>query len=1308
MRPSFNMIIRFLDSFLSQELLLIARDDRRLRARVLVGIAFLTVITPALLVAINYKSSTNYLLSLFSLSTIGFLSLSLVRFKSETRFSSFILVSAIWSALCYGAVVESVFFSISFIWFPLIVSITVYLLGVRPGGFVTLLLIGATYGVFQYIQAPRLILGNGIRLDEYVQTYLGHIILSCLATYMVTVVFDITQRNLQFDLFNRQSNLKDWNAFLKRNIKQKTETLEELNSKLVESEKKYFTLYNTAPDMFMSLEAPSFRITECNDTCSSVLGYSRLEILEKSIFDFFDQESIELAGGIFANSSNADVVEDQELNFITKDGEKLEVSVSASAVFDTEGEIISHTLVIRDITNRKIAQRKLDELNRTLEERVEIRTQEVHNLNNDYELILNSVPALILYKDCNNNILRANKAVADDFGLEPKDLVNKPLADLYGEQLAHEIYQDDLEVIKSQKARLGKVQSLKLPNGDSRWLKSDKLPIYDQSGDVSGVIVFAHDITKQKEAEMALAKRTQDLSRYDRYLKRIHQTVTYNFSDPQDKFVECLRLGKEMLGFDYGLLTQLGDGGFHVQGVSSKISFFQQGEFIEGVSVMHQKIVNSEDMFLCQDYSLISESEFCPFALRYNVKSFIISPLWVNGRLWGAVSFGSTTKKNHEFSPMEIELTKLVVETISRFINLDESKTALMESEVRFRKIFESTANAVMIVDKEGRIETYNPATAGIFNLDYEDLKGRNIGEIIPANVEDEDGKSFKNYSSLKNQSLIGLHKDGKGIRKGKGLIDLEINVNPFNFGEESKFLWIVRDISQKKEYERKLIEARELALSASKAKSQFLSNMSHEIRTPLNSIIGVAEILREATKGDDEIEKYVDLFSRSSNSLLMIVNDILDLSKIEAGEINLEEMDLDLKDLIKTVSEMASIQVKKKDLNFKWKYDDSIPKYVLGDPTRLRQILSNLISNAVKFTETGEIKLEVTQVSKDYQGSRIRFAVSDTGIGISKEVQNKIFSPFVQENASTTRKYGGTGLGLSICKKLAELMDGEIGLESEPGEGTTFFFEIPMEKSDKKDDDISLELTHGAGLKSVKEVHPEEFYRPLKILVAEDSPDNQMVLKVYFKKFPFEVTYVENGQLAVDEFRKNKFDLILMDMQMPEMDGETALKIIRKEEEEKELLKTPIFALTANALREQEIHSLSLGFDKHISKPIKKNYLIKQILEVLEMENLKVELDTSFDPELAEFVPEYIENRFEDLDLLKAAIEGSEFDNIDRICHRVLGTAQNYGLHFLDKLLSQMKAASKEEDAFKCKTYVETLEDYLLQMRENLAQKAA
>ena len=382
------------------------------------------------------------------------------------------------------------------------------------------------------------------------------------------------------------------------------------------------------------------------------------------------------------------------------------------------------------------------------------------------------------------------------------------------------------------------------------------------------------------------------------------------------------------------------------------------------------------------------------------------------------------------------------------------------------------------------------------------------------------------------------------------------------------------------------LVQARDVAEAANRAKSEFLAAMSHEIRTPLNGVLGMAAAL-ETTPLSELQKRMISVINESGQTLMALLSDILDLSKIEAGAMELEVTPFDFGGCVRAAVGLFEETAKAKGVALAVDIAPEAAGVFEGDPTRVRQILQNLTSNAMKFTAEGRVDVRVTAGPLEQGRRRVLVEVIDTGVGISAEAQSRLFSKFTQADSSTNRKYGGTGLGLAICRELVTAMSGEIGVDSEEGRGSRFWFTLP------------LPVGAAAEAEVVQEAHAvADEERPLRILAAEDNMTNQFVLKAILGQKGLEATFVENGKLALEAVKANDYDVILMDLHMPEMDGITATQAIRALQGGKGAI--PVVAVTAEAMPEQVRKCLAAGMDAHVAKPVRPDVLYAVIEEVL------------------------------------------------------------------------------------------------------------
>ena len=489
---------------------------------------------------------------------------------------------------------------------------------------------------------------------------------------------------------------------------------------------------------------------------------------------------------------------------------------------------------------------------------------------------------------------------------------------------------------------------------------------------------------------------------------------------------------------------------------------------------------------------------------------------------------------------------------------------------------------------------------------------------------------------------------------------------------------------------------AKEKVEAASSAKSEFLAAMSHEIRTPMNTIIGTADLLTETTLTPEQ-ERYVQVLESSGITLLSLIDGILDLSKVEAGHLELEKADFDLAELVRETCGLLSSRARVKGLDLRCQISPQVQTHVVGDLVRLRQILLNLIGNAIKFTESGEVVVEVKEVQpevKEKETVSLLFTVTDTGIGIPADKIDIIFDSFSQADSSVTREYGGTGLGLAISKKLVELMGGNIWVESAVGQGSTFSFTARFEV--QAEPGRAIEPPEGF-------LFEIENLRPLHILLAEDSEDNQFLIQAYLKRTPYQLDVAENGAIALEKFKAGSYDVVLMDVQMPVMDGYTATREIRKWEGEKKIKETPIIAFTAHAMKKDMQKSREAGCNFHLTKPVKKGTLLKIIMDytgepgtVRSQGEEKEEIVVQVDPDLQDLVPGYLENRQKDIGSIRNALEQGDYETIRFLGHTMKGSGGGYGFDTISEIGQFLEEGAKRRDVQEIEKWLNRLSTYL------------
>lgn len=529
------------------------------------------------------------------------------------------------------------------------------------------------------------------------------------------------------------------------------------------------------------------------------------------------------------------------------------------------------------------------------------------------------------------------------------------------------------------------------------------------------------------------------------------------------------------------------------------------------------------------------------------------------------------------------------------------TETRLRESEERFTLAMQAASDGLWDWNIQTQVTYFSPQWKAM--LGYADQELENSFATWERLV-DEDGRVWT--MALINDCLCGKsngfktefqmrHKDGHWV----DILSRAIIVRGQN-GEPLRMVGTHVDMTEHHAIARQLEQAAQTmeqqhqalsiahkqALAATEAKSAFLATMSHEIRTPLNAIIGMAELLRETSLSPGQAD-YVHRFGRAADHLMDLINAILDLSKIEAGELQFEQIPFNLHQLMATVRDLLAVSAETKQLVLDMRIHPDVPAIVIGDPTRLRQVLMNLVGNAIKFTEQGQVAVTVEAVA----GDRVRLTVSDTGIGIPSDKLPFIFENFTQGDATTTRKFGGTGLGLSICQRLVGMMDGSLHVTSTVGQGSTFECTVCLPRVVE----TAPSMLNSPVQPRVEPVSASPA-RPLRILVVDDLEDNRAIVMHYLKQDAYVVDMADNGRIALEKFQTGTYDLVLMDVQMPIMDGLQATRAMRQWERTQHRSPTPILALTAHALQEEAKKSLDAGCTAHLTKPIKKQVLLRAI----------------------------------------------------------------------------------------------------------------
>lgn len=626
---------------------------------------------------------------------------------------------------------------------------------------------------------------------------------------------------------------------------------------------------------------------------------------------------------------------------------------------------------------------------------------------------------------------------------------------------------------------------------------------------------------------------------------------------------------------------------------------------------------------------------------------------------------------------------------IDRLLSSDTAQQKQLEqqlkiNEKRYRDLFNYSQAYIFTHDLEGRLLSVNPALCEKLGYTAEELTGKMITDFIPKN-------DLVNFRTAYLDTVMDKGAT-KGIFRVIGKTDKKsfLLYQNYKVQEENTEPYIIgfsQDITEQVKIEKELRKTKKNIEDSANAKEFFLANMSHEIRTPLTGLLGITNLLSN-TQLNEQQKKYTGLITSSVNVLLSIVNDILDIEKISSGKFELEHIPFKLEEKVMGTVQSFQFKAEEKNLTLSFKSNVADDLIVIGDPSRLGQILNNLLSNALKFTSTGGIYVSVYYFKNSPKSTVLEFEVSDTGIGIKPERQSDIFNPFVQASSNTSRKFGGTGLGLSICKELIEMHGGSITVKSELNVGTTFTFLIPYDKGDGTM--LLQDTAEDIDFKSMK---------GMSILVAEDWELNQFLVQYILESWGCKVTTVKNGQEALDAVKAADFDLVLMDIHMPEMDGITATKKIRAIKDKKKA-DVPIVALTANALKADQQSYLRSGMNDCVTKPYTEEklfHIMSRILapnaaaksldimqeadaDFIEQSNLLYDLsfinefakgDTSF---IKKMIGVFLEAMVVELRQLVAADEAEDYGRIHQIAHKMKSAIDGLGIGSLKQPIRDLE----------------------------------
>jgi PAS domain S-box-containing protein len=805
-----------------------------------------------------------------------------------------------------------------------------------------------------------------------------------------------------------------------------------------------------------------------------------------------------------------------------------------------------------------------------------------------YREMIDLLPDLVYVKDRLGRYVLSNAAHARFLGCRASSEVEgKTAFDFFPEELARRYSADDTRVMETGQEIVEDIEPSVGDSGEPRIMTRTKRAMRDRSGRIVGLVGFARDVTEQVRAQECMRAMQETLEQ-----QIIDRTAA---AETRSQELAFLRFALDQCAIvattdARGRMTHVNDKFCNISGYSRDELIGQDDGIIS--SGVHPK------GFFRKMYSTIAKGKVWKGDICNRAKDG--SLYWVDTTIVPIVDDPTSGKINgYVVIRQDITQHKQSEEALrQRTIQLEAAAEAAERSnrELRFQKFALDQHAIVAVTDARGRITYVNDKFCEISKYTRKELIGQDH-RIVNSGVH---SKAFfkQMYATIAGGNV--WHGEIRNRAKDGSLYWVDTTIVPIrddDTGKNKGYVAIRADITALKRTQEHLQQAKEAAEAASHAKGEFLANMSHEIRTPMTAIIGYADLLADANRPMQERMEFVQTIRRNGEHLLIIINDLLDLSKVEAGKLQVEAIACSPSQIVSEVDSCMSVRAIAKGIDFHVEMDPRIPRRIYSDPTRLRQVLFNLVSNAIKFTEAGGVRIAA---SWDAGSGVVRFDVIDTGIGLTADQQCSVFKPFAQADNSTTRRFGGTGLGLALSKRLVEMLGGELTLLSEPGKGSTFSFSVADRKQYEPVADDSRSAPVNAMEEAADDSHAQRLHG--RLLLVEDGADNRRLVTIYLEDAGLTVDFAENGKEALKavtqaQTRRQPYDVILMDMQMPVMDGYQATAELRS----RGFSKTPIIAFTAHAMESEREKCMAAGCDDYATKPVNPDRLIRTIAKQLQ-----------------------------------------------------------------------------------------------------------
>ncbi|EDX87397.1 PAS fold family [Synechococcus sp. PCC 7335] len=835
--------------------------------------------------------------------------------------------------------------------------------------------------------------------------------------------------------------------------------------------------------------------------------------------------------------------------------ENLQVTIEELETINEEQQATNEELLAsnEELQSTNEEMQSVNEELYTVNAEYQRKINELVQLNEDIDNLLRSTNVGVVFLDRNLYIRKFTPAAAAVVNLQAGD-VDRPIANF-----TNRLVETSLDALAREVIAHESLIEKEVCNADTKEsLLLRAYPYIKADGELDGVTLTFLEVTELKRVQAKLEESNA-------VLETVYATSPVGFA-LHDENLRFVRLNQMLAEIDQLSIEE------HIGRTMAEIL---PSEIGEQAMALHRQVLETGNPVL--DYEFEGALPTEPDAYRHWLASYFPVDL-KNGRRW-------------------------VAAVVNEITAIKKVQTELQDSRNFAQRLSESNPGIIYIYDIPSMSATYlNSSVSKI--LGYTPREVRDMGDhIIQRLVHPKDfskviqyyQRFIHNHTDVLETELQIKHKNGSW--RWIALRSVAFDVD--SAGRVQQVLGLATDITGRKTTERRLtkqkqtlenaIAAAQAADSANQAKSEFLANMSHEIRTPMNLILGTSQLL-ERTGLNERQQNLLEVLQRNGQTLLTLINDVLDLSKLEAQELHIDCKPFDLGTLLKTTFANFAPSAEEKGLSITLEVDSTLPTLVIGDSFRLQQILHNLLGNAVKFTAKGSIQLRSQRIQRAKNKVTVRFSVTDTGVGIHPDAQENLFEPFIQADNSSTRQYGGTGLGLTICRRIVELMRGEIGVESQPNQGSTFWFVVPLEKAGDSEDVLEAQALQPPAEDAIDSSQA-------RILVAEDNIDNRDLLVMLLEDIGYDnVVTVENGQEALNKINAELFDLILMDCQMPIVDGYEATRKLRKQNSRNSSI--PVIAITANAMKGDRDKCLAAGMSDYITKPFASDDLERKLVK--------------------------------------------------------------------------------------------------------------